>query len=178
MHGRLYKKLCLYLMPLAMIVWQNPVKAAAEIKEISPSLACNLLKDIGLPTTGWRTYYDNENGCSSRLKILSEGDPFRNFISYNVEGNGQIVRQIRLIVSILNPDESELAQTHFKKIAEFLIIKITSKPVPKSILRSIESGTDLVLKTNGLLLELKRKEWVMTTDWETLQCYDITLTIR
>ena len=178
MNDRLYKKLCLYLIALAMLVWQHPVEAAVDITELSPTVACNLLKDVGLPTTGWRSYNGNENGCSSRLKILSPGEPFRNFISYNVEGSGQIVSKIRLVVSILNPDESELAQTQFKRIAEFLIIKITSNPVPDSILRSIESGTDLVLKTNGLLLEVKRKEWVMTTDWETLQCYDITLTIR
>ena len=152
--------------------------AAADVTSMSPSEACSLLNGIGLPTLGWQTYYDNETGCASRPKFLSSGDPFRNFISYNVEGNGQTVKQIRLIVSVLNLDESGLAQSQFKNAAEFLIMKITSKPAPESIFHSIENGIDLRLRMDGLFIEVTRKEWIMTTDWDTLQCYEIKLVIR
>jgi len=67
----------------------------AGIKSIQPSEACNMLNSIGLPTSGWQTYYDNECGCSSRSKPLGLGNPFKNTLSYYVEGNGQTVNQIR-----------------------------------------------------------------------------------
>mgnify|MGYP006303715477 CR=1 FL=1 len=174
----IWKKFYWYLIILFMFFCPNPMGAIAGIKNFPPKKACNLLNDIGLPTGGWKTYYENDNGCASRPKFLSPGEPFRNFISYNVEGNGQIVKQIGLIVNVLNPKDAELARTQFKKAAEYLIIKITSKPMPDSIPHSIENGIDLILKIDDLYIEVTREEWVMTTDWESLRCYEIKLIIR
>ena len=163
---------------VVVVYFQVPLAAIADIQGIHLSEACNILAGMGFPTTGWITYYDNETGCSSRQKSIGPGNPFKNQIAYYVDGNGQTVRQLRLIVSVLNPDEWETAHAEFQKTAEFLIMKITGKPAPESISNAIGNGIDLVLKTDGIFIEVARKKWTMNTDWDSRQCYEIKLVIR
>ena len=153
-------------------------EAEAGIKSIPSSEACTLLNSIGLSTSGWQTYYDNECGCSSRSKSLGSGNPFKNGISYYVEGSGQTVNQVRLIVSILNLAESEIAYAEFQKAALFLIRKLTPKPVPEKFLQALVSGENQIFLADGFLFEVARKEWIMNSDWGTQQCYEIRLVIR
>ncbi len=167
-----------YFILILVFALQVPLDAKADLSRIHPSEACQMLSGIGLSTLGWRTYYDNESGCSSRLKSIGSGNPFKNSISYYVDGNGQTVEQLRLIVSVLNANEWEIAHAEFQNAAETLIMKITSRPAPASISRAIESGIDLVTKIDGVFVELTRKEWVMNTDWESRRCYEIQLVIH
>jgi hypothetical protein len=167
-----------YLAVIVLFGLQGPLDAKADITRMHPSEACNLLVDAGLPTLGWKTYYADESGCSSPTKFVGSGNPFRNGISYYVDGRGQTVRQLRLIVSVLNANESAVALAEFQNAAEMLIVKITSRPAPASISRAIKSGIDLVTKIDGVIIELTRKEWVMNTDWESRRCYEIRLVIR
>ena len=49
--------------------------AAAGMNGIRPAEACNLLNNVGLPTLGWKTYYDDECGCSSRSRPVGREIP-------------------------------------------------------------------------------------------------------
>ena len=150
----------------------------AGIKNIPLENACAMLNAIGLPTSGWKTYYDNECGCSSRAKSLDPGNPFKNLMSYYVEGVGQTVNQIRLIVSVLNPDEAENAVAEFQKTALFLIRQLTPEPVPENFYQAIANGTNQTFLADGFLFEVIQKKWKMNSDWGFLQCSDIRLVIR
>jgi len=152
--------------------------AMAGIKNIRPAKACSMLNSIGLSTSGWQTYYDNEWGCSSRAKSLGTGNPFKNIMSYYVEGVGQTVRQLRLIVSVLNPGEAENAYAEFQKSALFLIRQLTPKPVPENFYRAIANGKNQTFLADGFIFEVIQKKWKMNSDWGALQCSDIRLVIR
>lgn len=157
---------------------QPPFAAVAGMQGLRLSDACSMLTGMGFPTTGWKTYYDNETGCSSRLKSIGPGNPFKNQIAYYVDGNGQTVKQLRLIVSVLNSDEAGLAHAEFQKTAAFLIMKTTGKPAPESIFNAIANSTNWIVKIDDTLVEVTRKEWTMNTDWDSRRCYEIKLTIR
>lgn len=163
---------------IMILLLQITVPATAGVERIHPSEACNLLKSIGLPTTGWRLYYDDECGCSSRAKSIGAGNPYKNQISYSVEGKGKTVRQLRLIMNILNPEEAESAHAEFQYAVKLLIEKIISQPAPGSIFRAIANGTDMVLRINDVLIEVVRKEWTMNTDLGGGQYYDVRLVIH
>lgn len=152
--------------------------AAAGMKNISLGKACAMLNTIGLPTSGWQTYYDNECGCSSRQMRVGSANPFKNVISYYVEGPGQAVHQIRLIVNVLNPDESIIAHAAFQKAALFLIRQLTPRSVPESFSRAIANGENRTFLADGFLFEVVRKEWTMNMDSGSYQCYEIKLVIR
>ncbi len=156
----------------------NVTGGEAGVKNIPPSEACNLLTSFGLPTLGWKIFLDNECGCSSRQISLGSGNPFKNVISYYVEGVGQTVNQIRLIVSVLNPDESKIAHAEFQKAAQFLIRKLTPRPVPENFSHAIANGGNQIFLADGFLFEVARKEWTMNTDWRAHPCYEIKLVIR
>lgn len=147
---------------------------AAGIKNIPLEEACAMLNSIGLPTSGWQTYYDNACGCSSRAKPLGTG----NLMSYYVEGVGQTVGQLRLIVSVLNPEESENAVAEFQKTALFLIRQLTPKPVPENFYRAIANGTNQTFLADGFLFEVIQKKWTMNSDWGAMPCSDIRLLIH
>ena len=151
---------------------------AAGIKNIPLENACAMLNAIGLPTSGWQTYYDNACGCSSRAKPLGAGNPLKNLMSYYVEGVGQTVSQIRLIVSVLNPAEAENAHAEFQKTALFLIRQLTPQPVPDNFYRAIANGTNQTFLADGFLFEVIQKKWKMNSDWGSLQCSDIRLVIH
>ena len=152
--------------------------ALAGIKNIPLEQACAMLNSIGLSTSGWQTYYDNACGCSSRAKPLGTGNPFKNIMSYYVEGVGQTVRQLRLIVSILNPEEAESAYAEFQKTALFLIRQLTPKPVPENFYLAIATGRNETFLADGFLFEIIQKKWKMNSDFGALECSDIRLVIR
>lgn len=152
--------------------------AAAGMKNISQAEACAMLEGIGLSTSEWQTFYDNECGCSSRQMSVGPGNPYKNMISYHVEGPGQNVRQIRLIVNILNTDESAIALAVFQRAAHLLIRKLTARPVPESFLEAIAKGRNQTFLADGFLFVVEEKEWKMSTDLGGYQCYDIKLEIR
>lgn len=152
--------------------------AAAGIKNIPLGEACAMLNPIGLPTSGWQTYYDNACGCSSRAKPLGAGNPFKNLMSYYVEGVGQNVSRLRLIVSVLNPEESEIAYAEFQKAALFLIRQLTPQPVPENFYQAIANGTNQTFLADGFLFEVIQKKWTMNSDWGSLPCSDIRLVIH
>jgi hypothetical protein len=152
--------------------------AAAGMKNIRQAEACTLLSSIGLPTSSWQTYYDNECGCSSRQLSIGSGNPYKNLISYYVEGSGHTVNKIRLIVNVLNTDESTIALAQFQKTALFLIRQLTPMSVPENFSRAIANGTNQTFLADGFLFEVARKEWKMNTDLGAYQCYEIKLVIR
>ncbi|MBC2715118.1 MAG: hypothetical protein HF978_07400 [Desulfobacteraceae bacterium] len=171
-------KISSYFMLIGIFCLLIVAGVEAGIKNIRPPEACNMLNSIGLPTLGWKIYGDNECGCSSRQMPLGSENPFKNVISYYVEGSGQTVNQIRLIVSVLNSDESKIAHAEFQKAAQFLIRKLTPKPLPENFSQAIANGGNQIFLADGFLFEVVRKEWTMNTDWETRQCYEIKLVIR
>jgi hypothetical protein len=147
---------------------------AAGIKNIPLGEACAMLNPIGLPTSGWQTYYDNASGCSSRAKPLGTG----NLLSYYVEGVGQTVSRLRLIVSVLNPKEAEIAHAEFQKAALFLIRQLTPQPVPENFYQAIANGTNQTFLADGFLFEIIQKKWTMNSDWGSMPCSDIRLVIH
>jgi hypothetical protein len=151
---------------------------AAGVKNIPLEEACAMLNSVGLATSDWQTYYDNACGCSSRAKPLGAANPFKNLMSYYVEGVGQAVSQLRLIVSVLNPEEAENAYAEFQKTALFLIRQLTLKPVPESFYRAIANGTNQTFLVDGFLFEIIQKKWTMNSDWGSLACSDIRLVIH
>lgn len=171
-------KLSVILLLIGFICLLTAAEVAAGINRIRPSDACSALNSLGLPTLGWKTYYDDECGCSSRPKILGTGNPYRNMLSYFVDGKGGTVRQLRLIVSVMNPDEWETAHTEFQKAARFLLMKFIKTPAPESIFRAISSGINMVYRAGDSVIEISRKEWTMNTDLGSFPCYDIRLIIR
>ena len=149
----------------------------AGVDAITPAEACRLLDEIGLPTLGWNTYDDNESKCSSRSIQIGSGNPFKNSLAFYVKGTGQTVHQLRLIVSVLNAAESENAHTVLKKATQHLIMKITNKPAPENLLAAISEGKNLSLTTGTFTVDVVRREWTMTTDWATINCHEIAVTI-
>ena len=95
----------------------------------------------------------------------------------HVDGTRQTVTQLRLIVSILNPDAAEIARDTFLAAARILIQEVTFRPPPSSVSNAISNGTNLVLRTGDVMIEVARKEWTMNTDSGSHQCYDIKLLI-
>jgi hypothetical protein len=168
----------LYSMLTCVFCLLMATDTVAGIKNIPLENACAMLNTIGLPTSGWQTYYDNACGCSSRAKPLGTGNPFKNLMSYYVEGVGQTVSQLRLIVSVLNPEEAENAYAEFQKTALFLIRQLTPKPVPESFSRAIANGENQTFLADGFLFEVIQKKWKMNSDWGSLQCSDIRLVIH
>jgi hypothetical protein len=167
-----------YSILMVVLCFLAPLGARADIQGLRLSDACDLLTGMGFPTTGWRTYYDTETGCSSRQKSIGPGNPFRNQMAYYVDGHGQTVQQLRLILSVLNSEDPELALAEFQKAAEFLIMKITGKPAPDSISNGFSSKINRILKLGAVFVEITRTEWTMNTDWDSRRCYEIKLIIR
>lgn len=171
---------CVYIV-FILILWITPQAEAGGVNRISPARACGLLDEIGLPTLGWRTYVDDECGCSSRPLSIGPGTTLRNQMSYYVDGYAdgthQSVSQLRLIVSVLNPEAAEMAHDVFWGAARILIQEVTSRPPPSSFFRAISKGTNLVIKTGDVLIEVAHKQWTMNTDSGHHRCYDIKLLI-
>lgn len=165
---------------LMMVMCFLPVvfAEAAGIKTIPPSEACSMLDGFGLSTRGWQTYYDDECGCSSRARALGSGNPFRNTLSYFVDGKGQTVHQMRLIVNVLNPDASEMAVAGFKKTARFLLIKIMRSSVPESIFNAISNKTNMIYNAGGFYIQITHKKWTMNMDRGPIKGYEIRLTVQ
>lgn len=153
-------------------------KANAGVKEMNPTNACQLLDSISLSTFGWKTYSGNESKCSSRAIQIGSGNPFKNSLEFHVEGSGKTVFQLKLIVSVLNPDESGKAHDALKTATQHLIMKLTNKPVPENILNAISNGENLSSKAGNFTVDVVRKEWVMNTDWATIACHGITVIIQ
>jgi hypothetical protein len=152
--------------------------AIAGVETIAPDEACQLLDDIGLSTLGWKTYDDNESKCASRSVQLGSGNPFKNSLAFYVEGIGQTVHQLKLIVSVLNPGETDKAHAALKKVTQNLLMKLTNKPAPENILTAISDGKNLTSKTANFTVDVVRREWTMTTDWATINCHEIAVTIK
>jgi hypothetical protein len=152
--------------------------ADAGVAAIKPADACQLLDSISLSTFGWITYSDTESKCSSRSIQIGSGNPFKNSLEFHVEGTGQTVHQLKLIVNVLNPDESDKAHDALKTAAQHLIMKLTNKPAPENLLKAILDGKNISSKTGDFMVDVIRKEWVMNTDWGTTACHGITLVIQ
>jgi hypothetical protein len=152
--------------------------ANAGVQAIKPAEACQLLDSISLSTFGWNTYSDNESKCSSRSVQIGAGNPFKNSLEFHVEGTGQTVHQLKLIVNVLNPDESDKAHDALKTAAQHLIMKLTNKPAPENLLKAILDGKNISSKTGDFMVDVIRREWVMNTDWGTTACHGITLVIQ
>ena len=73
-------KISLVLMLTVFFCLSIAAAVQAGIKNIRPAEACNMLNSIGLSTSGWKTFYDNECGCSSRQMPVGSGNPFKNLI--------------------------------------------------------------------------------------------------
>jgi len=155
-----------------------PAHVDAEISDVKMSDACNILNIIGLPTRRWETPFNNECGCSSRGRPVGTGNPFQNEISYFVEGTGQTVSQIRLIVSILNLDDWATALAEFQFAVKYLVTKLTGRMVPETIKYAIEQGTDAQAQLKGFTIMVKHKEWIMNSDSGRVAGYDVRLVIR
>ena len=83
-----------------------------------------------------------------------------------------------MILNVLNADASGIAHAEFQKAAQFLIMKLTGKPVPENISHAISTGVDILSQAGDFSVEVARKEWTMNTDWGTRRCYEIKLFIR
>jgi len=167
----------LFLMLAVIIFLFINADVKAGVDAIAPSEACRLLDGIGLPTLGWNTYDDNESKCSSRSIQIGSGNPFKNSLAFYVNGIGQTVLQLKLIVSVLNATESDKAHAVLKKATQNLLMKITNKPAPENLLTAISDGKNLSLKTGDFSVDVVRREWTMTTDWATINCHEIAVTI-
>jgi len=168
----------LYLLLVVIISLFANTEVKAGLDGIAPNQACQLLDDIGLSTLGWQAYGDNESKCASRSIQIGTGNPFKNALAFHVEGIGQTVHQLKLIISVLNPLEAVKAHVALKEAAQRLIIKITNKPAPESVLTAISDGKNLSLKTGGITVDVSRREWTMNTDWATINCHEIAVSIK
>jgi len=91
----------LYLLLVVIISLFANTEVKAGLDGIAPNQACQLLDDIGLSTLGWQAYGDNESKCASRSIQIGTGNPFKNALAFHVEGIGQTVHQLKLIISVL-----------------------------------------------------------------------------
>jgi hypothetical protein len=171
-------KNCLHLLLAVIITLVIYTDAMAGIEAIAPAEACHLLDDIGLSTLGWNTYDDNESKCASRSMQLGSGNPFKNSLAFYAEGIGQTVHRLRLIVSVLNADESDKAHTALKKATRYLLLKLTNKPAPENLLAAISGGKNFSLNIGNFTVDVVRREWIMTTDWATINCHELSVTIQ
>ena len=57
-------------------------------------------------------------------------------------------------------------------------MKITNKPAPENLLTAISEGKNLSLNTGKLTVDVVHREWTMTTDWATINCHEIAVTIK
>ncbi|MFZ7128326.1 MAG: hypothetical protein ACOWWM_19405 [Desulfobacterales bacterium] len=66
-------------------------KVDAELLETKPTMVCDYVSAVGLPTRGWKNYGDNEWGCTSNYKEIGSSGPtwapgLRNNLAYYCSG--------------------------------------------------------------------------------------------
>lgn len=150
----------------------------------TPSVACSLLDENGLPTRGWKSltmktkaareeWNPKDYSCSSPDTPLANNIPMLDgFIAYYVDGSEDTVRQLRLVLSIHDPRAVEVGSLSLAVISHALTLRSLERSLPLEIitaLRKAEPGQ----WTIGLnQIEVQRENYVK--GWG----YDLKFLIR
>jgi hypothetical protein len=135
--------------------------ASAALSDIPPSLACNLLIDIGLTTQGWQHYYDDEYGCKSISIQLGPPNFFRNDLSFHVEGTSGTVKELVLLLNVNNISDAAEAHHVFLHIAQVLLMKLRNGPMPDNMVDAILHGKNYSFITDNIHVTIQYSYWLM-----------------
>ncbi len=169
-----------FLLILCIVVYNSMFfsKAYAEIKGVKPSEACDLFIDSGLSTSGWKIYYDYVCGCSSEHEQSISEAPLMGILSYSVEGTCKSIRRLKLSFDIECSHCDDKLIAELQDAARVLIEAITEKLAPTKILTAIAEKKNLSIKIGETIVTVKRTDWTKTTDKETVDGYQIAVTIE
>jgi len=124
-----------------------------------PTKACELLQEVGLPTSDWKSEYDQEYGCSSNYKQLGAGSPLANNLAFYVEGNSSSVLQVYLMLNVNDKVTASTAHQELIKSAKVLSLKETGQQLPQKLIDAIKNGSNVSQKIGNATVEIVRKVW-------------------
>jgi len=159
-------------LPLLTLFFCSIVSAKADLLVTTPSKACELLEEVGLPTRGWKNEYDQEYGCSSDYKQLGSGFPLANNLAYYVEGNSSSVMQVYLMLNVNDGTSASSAHQELLKAAEVLSIKETGKQLSQKLINAINKDSNESQKIGNATVDIVRN------DWPTGRGYDVKVVIK
>jgi len=153
-------------------------RSNAEINKILPPEACRFLHNNGLPANNWKPSYDDIFRCTSPTIKFGTGNPFKNNLSYYVEGKKKKVDQLTLILNVNNQNEAATANTVLMKATQTLLKKITSRTIPDNLLQAISNAHNFSTMIDALSVQVKRENYTMNTDHSTYTGYELKVMIR
>lgn len=165
------------ILVLAFTVYSGSC-AAAGIRDMQPDAACGFLEAVGLSTRSWKNDEDHSWGCSSPSKQFGKGDPFKNDLSYYVEGTGDSVSQLKLVLNVKNINEAADAQDLLSSVFHLLFEKVANQAIPDHMAEAIAKGDNYSLIADDMAVTITRTNWSMTMDWGVFKGYDIKVIIK
>lgn len=142
--------------------------ALAEIPaSLNPEATCLIMKDQGLSakvsTSGklWYSYYENDYGCNSDYKKLKASSPyiFENNLAFYVNGNGNKINKIYLVLNINDKGAKTEAIKQLENTSSILYKRILKKELPAEFSKSIKNSKPLRKEIDGFNIEIKRDDW-------------------
>jgi hypothetical protein len=93
------------------------------------------------------------------------------FVTYEVEGDEQVVHRLTLVVTFNNQETTSETREQFRSIAEELFQKALDQAMPLALCENIMTDTPISLMISGKVVGLSRKAW-------TNGQHELRLTIR
>ncbi|WP_414864925.1 DUF6030 family protein [Pseudomonas sp. IT-P12] len=141
--------------PFLLLVSAN---CLAELVVTSPSEACSLLSESGLPGGTWRDQEDGTWGCSSDYLDIGAGS-LPNNLAYYVDGGVVSITQVKLVLNYNKPSSKESATKALLSASSRLSQKALGVKLPASISKAINSGKPTTSEAGSGVIDVLREDW-------------------
>ncbi|QIF03711.1 hypothetical protein [Roseimicrobium sp. ORNL1] len=112
--------------------------AYADLASDPPSVVKNYATRASLSTGQYKSDGDMVRACSTYVEIPSpSADSLKNNIAYYIEGSFERVAQVRLVLNVNSPVDSEQALQELSKAAAVVVANAVGKPIPAEITKAI-----------------------------------------
>lgn len=135
----------------------------------SPQVACSLLDELQMTTTGYKCrneFKPEQYSCFSSYKETGGSSPMPNNLVYYATGDRNTVKELELVLNVNDPADAEESHRALGIAAGLLIGKALGKNLINEVLAALLTGQSGGWYASGNEMGVLRDEWGPSKGYE------------
>lgn len=141
----------------------------------SPQVACSLLDEIQMKTTGYKVrneHKPDEYSCFSPYKEIGGSSPMPNNLVYYAKGDRDVVEELEIVLHVNDPADAEESHRGLAIAAGLLIGKALGKNLINEVFAALLTGQ------SGGWYAAGNEMGVLRDDWGPGKGYEVRFFLR
>ena len=126
----------------------------------NPKVAKNFLDQNGIHTNQYKNRLGHEYASFSSYQDIGSGSLLPNNIAYYVKGDRDIVKTLKLVLNVNQPNDAQTAHSVMLKHSQTLYKEVFAQELPPNLKEAITIGNQDQLEVEGSVVTLSREDWV------------------